>query len=233
MVSTLTWEELTVARFNEAKAKLKEYEDRLKQDQMEVDYWTKYLSAIDAVLTLAQKQNERKPIHSEQLLTKTTWDNLTMIMKANKGILVVGEAVSFLVEAKVFNDREHARNVIYSTLYAHKQDVHKVRPGVYRFIELDTSKPVVKDFGGQLPSGKKKSDLHLKEPIAKIKANNPHLTRDEVLEILIKDGFPFQGRNPKKAIVMAWVSLGYAKNPPIQQLLSIGIPSVQGIKTTL
>jgi len=233
MVNAITWEELTLARFNEAKDKLKQHESRIQQEQIEVDYWKKYVSALEAVLTFAKQQTVNNPTHSEELLTKSTWDNLMIIMKANKGILVVMDAVSFLVEVKFFRDREHARNVIYSTLYAHSRDIQKVRPGVYRLNEIDANKPIVKKFGRHRQKNSenkiivRKPSLHLKEKLVALININPNITREEALNILIRDGFDFQGRYPKKALAMAWVSLGYAKTngkPPEQKVNVIEVP---------
>jgi hypothetical protein len=53
-------------------------------------------------------------------------------MNSNNGILVVNDAVSFLVDMKVFSDREHARNTIYSTIYNRKNELTKVREGIYQ-----------------------------------------------------------------------------------------------------
>lgn len=211
MVNGITWEESTLARLNEAKDKLRQHEDRVKQEEVETDYWKRYVSALENVLNLTKQQNGHKPIDSERFLTQSTWDNLKIIMEANNGILVVIDAVAFLVEAKVFKDREHARNVVYSTLYSHKKDIKKVRKGIYRLLVGQNT---------EQNKSTKRGTLVLKQPIQELKTANPNMSKEDVIASLITSGHDFQGKNPKKAVSMAWVSLGYTKKEKeIQQSL--------------
>ena len=214
MVNGSTWEESTRARINEAKEKLLQYQDKMKQEEIEIEYWKRYISALESALNLSQHQNGHKPINSELFQTQSTWNNLKLFMDANNGILIVADAVDVLVEYKIFKDREHARNVIYSTLYSHKKDVEKVRQGIYQLKEKVTSKLI--------KARSKKHSQRIKTDIAQVvkqlKDENPQMTRNEVLNHLLKKGFDFKGKNPSKCLTMTWVKLGYHKEGKQQKL---------------
>ena len=139
------WEQLTTIRLNEANNKLKDAQDTLDKAQRAIEHWQNYVKALENVLELAKHSISGQVSTEEQMLMGSTWDNLKIVMNGSKGILKVQDAVSFLVHVKFFHDREHARNVIYSTLNAHANDVVKISPGVYRLIEVGDMKPLIKD----------------------------------------------------------------------------------------
>ncbi len=138
MINRLTLEEARLAEVHEARAKQRRAEDIKSQADIEIKYWAEYADILEKGLELRKRQNSLgnhngyKSLNAEQLRTQSTWKNLQDIMIANKGILVALDAVTTLVDAKVFTDREHARNAVYSTLNAHKKDTQWVREGVYQ-----------------------------------------------------------------------------------------------------
>ena len=135
-------------------------------------------------MAFEKRQTDHQPIDSQQF-TKSRWDNLLIIGKANDGMLVVKDAVAVLLGAKVYPDRLHARNAVYSTLFDHKQDVQKAGQGVYRLRETsnrDGNLQIKNVNPHQLVNEKtefKKTNLHLKEPLQALLSVNPNITRDE------------------------------------------------------
>lgn len=142
MVNGLTLEEAILEEIKDARNKQEKAEDIREQAEKDIKYWSEYADALEKSLELRKQhgnlsnQNNYRFLDAEQLKKQSTWRNLQDIMLANKGVLVVIDATNFLVDVKVFTDKDHARNLIYSTLWAHKKDVEKVRSGVYRSKEM-------------------------------------------------------------------------------------------------
>jgi hypothetical protein len=214
MVNGITWEEETVARIREAKEKQQKAEATIKQAEIEARHWGEYADVLQKALELARQRDGHKLFDSERLLKQSTWENLVDIMSTKKGLLVVVDAVTILVEGKVFSDREHARNVIYSTLYSHKRDIQKVRRGVYRLREVRLEKQ---------RRVKKARIIGLRQAILDLKTANPEMTKQDVLHALRDKHFDFQGKSPKMVIHMAWLNMGYAKKE--SQQLPMGFTS--------
>jgi hypothetical protein len=220
MVNGITWEELTQTRLLEAKKKQQRAKDTAKQAEIEANRFEEYIKTLEKVLELDKQQSsitlyDHKSLNPDSLLKQSTWQNLRAIMGLNNGLLVVIEAVDFLIHAKVFSDRDHARNVIYSTLHAHKKDLEWVRKGVYRL-----KKPGEKTHRRM----EAKVTPSLKHAILEIKRANPNFTKKDVTRTLVKSGFNFKGKNPGRAVNLTWINMGYAKKEQPQQAL-IAIPS--------
>ena len=214
MVNGVTWEELTQTRLLEAKKKQERAKDMAKQAELEANRLDLYIKTLEKVLELDKQQSsvtvyDDKSLNPDKLLKQSTWQNLCAIMDINNGLLVVIDAVDFLVQAKAFNDRDHARNVIYSTLHSHKKDIDWVRKGVYR-----------RRQHGERPRKRakaKKATPSLKRAILEVKRANPTFTKADVTRALVKSGFNFKGKNPGRAVNLAWLNMGYAKKEPVQQ----------------
>ncbi len=219
MVNGITWEEGTLAKIEEARKKQKEAQNLIKQGQEDEKFWGEYADTLERGMKLDKERNKihpngyqsRMPEHFQQ---QSTWNNLLDIMKDNNGFLVVTDAVTILVNAKVFSDREHARNVIYSTLYAHKHHVSKIRGGVYQL-----KKEVIhKATNTKKKSHKKRVKNDIVRIVEQLKNHNQQLTKNEVMNHLINMGFDFKGKNPSKSLSMAWVKLGYHREGKQQPL---------------
>jgi len=196
MVNGITWQEETQARLTEARS-------RQKQAKTEVNRWEEYADALERVLGLDKERHSINPnghdtFDRENLRKQSTWKNLCDIMSSNNGLLVVVDAVTILVEAKVFADREHARNVIYSTLNSHKRDVQRMREGVYRLRKQGERVPKQKGTG-------------LKQVVLELKTVNPDMSKKDIKQTLVKRGFDFKGKSPGRAVHLVWITLGYAK----------------------
>jgi hypothetical protein len=145
MVNGITFEEELAARIEKTENKRNQLLTLIAQKTKEANHLEEYEKALRKVLEMSKIQQSSvstgHPVLDPEILRKqSTWENLLEIMSANNGVLSVMEAVKILTEANVFNDREHARNVIYSTLYNHSGSLQKIRKGVYRFQERGTTK---------------------------------------------------------------------------------------------
>ncbi|MBI2847632.1 MAG: hypothetical protein HYX83_00495 [Chloroflexi bacterium] len=146
MINNLTWYDEIKMRYDEAQVKEKEARNLSKQAEVDADRWKEITETLGKLLQL---YGNDKPVNLqnqfyERLRSQSTWDSLKDIMKANNSDLVVINAISTLVEAGVFEDRERARNSIYSTLYNHRRDVKRVKKGVYKLWEHPESFTKVK-----------------------------------------------------------------------------------------
>jgi hypothetical protein len=65
---------------------------------------------------------------------------------------------------------------------------------------------------------KRRSIPGLKQAILGLKTINPNISKDEVAQTLIKGGFDFQGKSPKRAVHMVWVNMGYTKKDRLPDL---------------
>lgn len=229
MVNGITWEEETQARITDAKEKKEKALATVNQAQIEANHWGEYAETLEKALKLHRQspginQEGQFKLNSEHLRQQSTWDSLCEITAPNKHILVVTEGVTTLVNAKMFNDREHARNVIYSTLYSHQKDIQKIRPGVYQLKVVrsnkDSETTKLKEPTSHILKKRNRKTSGLGKAIKELKENNPQLTRDEILNILIQKGFDFGDKKPFSAVNMAWVKLGYSRKQ-IQQSLPL------------
>ncbi len=134
----LTVEEALRAEIADAREKQRQAQEIMRLAELDVKRFGDYADHMEKALELRKElgHNGHIPIDRERLFKQSTWANLKMIMEGNKGILVVNEAVSLLSNMKVFNDREHARHTIYSTIHNHRDSLEKVRDGVYRLREM-------------------------------------------------------------------------------------------------
>jgi hypothetical protein len=139
MVNGITWEEETEAKIKDAREKQMRAEQQQAQAQKEVQYWRDIAETLEKGLKLIRQTQQVKlagqpSLDSERLLTQSVHSSLIDIALANNGLLTVVEAVSILVNAGVFTDREHARNSIYSNLNHYKKQFKWIRRGIYKYV---------------------------------------------------------------------------------------------------
>lgn len=223
MTNGITWEEELLTRIREARDKQTQAQETIKQVESEAKYWDEYATTLEKAMQLYREKqgikiSGRQTLDAERLRTQSTWANLVDIISANNGLLVVVEATTVLVDAGAFSDREHARNVIYATLYSHKRDIERVRRGVYQLRAHNDIK--------KKPTTKKSSKLQkqrvnsgVRQVVKDLKEANPQITKNEVLNHLLKTGFDFKGKSPAQAVNIAWVHSGYYKGGKQQTLL--------------
>jgi hypothetical protein len=127
-----SWEEETKIRIDEAKQKQQYHENEAK-------FWREYSEALSKALSM---QNQPKSARSDieqnifvnKIKNQPVRTTLIQIAQANSGVLVVNDAVTRLVEARLFNARNNARNAIYSNIYNNRKYFEKDKPGIYRLI---------------------------------------------------------------------------------------------------
>lgn len=124
-------------------------------------------------------------------------DMLIELAKIRQGYLKVTDAVEILFEANVGRDRRAIQANVYSALRRMKQKFAKIAPGEYRYVNH------AKKEDGR-PSG-------VRQAIKELRERNPTMTKSDVLNHLIQTGFDFKGKQPKRAVHMVWVNLGYDK----------------------
>lgn len=144
-------------------------------------------------------------IRPEEFEGKTLREMLHLIAERNGRIIVVKDAVKLLREAKVFGNPLHADSIIYSILGRSREFV-RVGKGIFRLDGLHKES-----------KAKKESVPGLKQAILELKTSNPDMTKNDVANILIRYGFDFQGKSPKRAVHMTWVNMGYAKTEKHKQ----------------
>lgn len=131
---------------------------------------------------------------------------LIEIAQRSGGYLKVNNAVEFILQSGFSNDKRAIQANVYSTLGRMVQSnrFKKMRPGEYRFL-----------------NGTKKSDgkpSGIRQAVKELKDKNPQMTKNEVLNHLIKSGFDFKGKRPANAVNITWAYLGYSQEGKQQSL---------------
>lgn len=149
---------------------------------------------------MGMSQDSQTPLSVNDIRGKSLRQILTLIASRNNGLLVAKQAIKLMKEANLFSNPNHADSIVYSILGRSPKYFVKVSPGVYSLHHI--GKVERKTRGG---SG-------LKQKIKELKEMNPHMTKTQVKNYLIQQGFDFQGKRPGNAVHMAWISLGYPKD---------------------
>ena len=249
MMNGITWEEQTHSRFEQARKEQQKEQNLAESHINNAKRWEEIADALERVLRLIPSQNigsdsGRDLDNKEQLLQHSTWDNLNAIMNAKNGLLVVNEAVDFLVHMKVFANRKHARNVIYSTLYSHKKDITKIREGIYHRKERTIGKDAM-----QIELIKLKNPMSFGKGVMKVlnEAQGEPLHSNNVWQRMQKLGIMSNARDPAgwvdriakqngaiKVAPRTWLMKNTAPlnniQPNSEQIIT-SIPSVNGIIT--
>ena len=131
MVREITYEEQTLNRINEFRTRQKEAQTTAEKALKEAKYFGDYADELEKVMSFEKQRGEFSQIQSSQLSKSSTWQTLKGMMTSNGTISAI-DAVSFLVQMKVFTDREEARHAIYSTIHNHKNELFRIGAGVYR-----------------------------------------------------------------------------------------------------
>ena len=148
-----------------------------------------------------QAKADVKPLSSDDIQGKTHREILRLIAERSSGILIAKNAVKLMREANVFGNPDNANAIVYNILNR-TPEFHKVGKGIYR-------------LNGTNITGKHRSRVpshsNLADAIRRLKEQNPQITKREVIRILKRDGFDFQGKMPANAVHMTWVNMGYHK----------------------
>ena len=123
---------------------------------------------------------------------------LVEIAQKRQGYLKVADAVELLLRANVNSNRRTIQANIYSALHRLGKRFIKMAPGEYRYTN-------------HIPKQRDAKPSGIRQAVKELKEKNPRWTKEDILNVLLRDNFDFHGRNPKKAVHMAWINLGYAK----------------------
>lgn len=168
--------------------------------------------------------NGQEGVHLSEvdIKDKSHKDILKLIATRNDKLLIVKHAIRMMKDAKIFGNPYNADSAVYSVIGRSPEFV-KVAKGVYRLNGQDE---------GEKPVGRKRcrETIGLVKAVEEVKSWNPNMTKKEVLNTLVRRGFDFKGRDPIKAMNMAWVRLGYpdTQSPQMhldaRQLARLGMP---------
>ena len=129
-----TWEEETLARLEAAR-------EEKEQAQAQVEYWARYIKALEVVLDLDRQRRTIRigadgPAYDSGLLLKmSVKDALIEIASRNNGLLTTKEAVRILTESGRFRNRDEASSNVFSTLSHSKRYFAWERRGIYRLVK--------------------------------------------------------------------------------------------------
>jgi len=177
-------------------------DDKIEQLQEELFEFDDRIAAIHSLIRAYIEKHNLAPlpldVDPHYLASMSYPDMLVEIAKAREGYLKVTDAVEILLKANVGSDKRSIQANVYSALRREKQRFAKIAPGQYRYVNH------VKK-GKTKPSG-------VRQAVKELKEKNPAMTKGDILNHLIRAGFDFKGKQPKRAVHMAWISLGYPKD---------------------
>lgn len=156
---------------------------------------------------MGMSQDSQTSLSPDDIRGKSLRQILTLIASRSNGLLVAKQAIKLMKEAKLFSNPDHADSIVYSILGRSRKYFVKVSPGVYSVCQAERVKRRTRSGSG------------LKQKIQELKEMNPRMTKTQVENYLMQQGFDFQGKRPGNAVNMAWVSLGYhreEKQPKMQ-----------------
>lgn len=134
-----SWEMELRSRVEYGKENLKKVKEEKRSVEQRVEYWQEYVSALEKILILESNHNgirlkEGDILNSDILKNISVKDAMIEIARVNNGLLVVVDAATMLINAGMFEDRDHARNSIYSNIGHYKNYFQRERAGVYRLV---------------------------------------------------------------------------------------------------
>jgi len=140
-----------------------------------------------------------------RLLAKKSYSGMLLeIAQKRQGYLKASDAVELLYEAGVSKDKKAIQANVYSAL-GRSDKFEKIVPGEYR-IGSKISK-------SSQPSG-------VREAVKSLVAQNPKITKGEVLNQLIHSDFDFKGKKPQNAVNITWAYLFHDRDGEQAELLS-------------
>jgi hypothetical protein len=141
---------------------------------------------------------------AEDIRDKSQKEILSLIASRNSGLLIANQAVKLMREAGVFGNPDNASSAVYSVLKRAKE-FERVGQGVYKLRDwADTAMiPPTKVKRTRTVSG-------VRQAVKELKEKYPEMTKEEVLNTLIKNGFDFKGKKPANAVNLAWAFIGYS-----------------------
>ncbi|MBM3119665.1 MAG: hypothetical protein FJ006_09015 [Chloroflexi bacterium] len=205
------WIKETMELLDDAESRRVIIQKKIQQLEMElvdlnedIESWHKLVAAYQ------EKHNISPSIPIDVKVTgivNMSYPEILTALAQKQGYLKVTDVVDYLFDLKMGKDKQAIRNNIYAALNRMTKRFIRIAPGQYRYINH------VQERGDTKPSG-------VRSVVKELKDKNPLMTKKEVLNHLRRTGFDFKGKNPKRAVNMAWATLGYSKEGKQQSFLS-------------
>ena len=155
------------------------------------------------MMYLADKPASRV-LMAEDIRDKSQKEILRLIASRNSGLLIANQAVKLMREAGVFGNPDNASSAVYSVL-KRAREFERVGQGVYKLRDWTEAAiiPPAKVKRARTVSG-------VRGAVKELKEKYPEMSKEEVLNTLIRNGFDFKGKKPVSAVNLAWAFLGYS-----------------------
>lgn len=147
----------------------------------------------------------------DDIKNKSHREILRLIAERNDGRLIAKSAIKMMKELNVFGDSLNADSIVYAVLNR-SPEFAKLGSGLYR---LNGTKIKTR------ATTKRHKRKGLVQIIKGLKKQKPEMTKKQIKNYLVKHQFDFQGKNPKRAINMAWTRLGYTKREKVTNQASL------------
>lgn len=198
------WEAQTEELLNRTEQKMRELQEEAERIMSPyLDRKAGLIAALEAYRDLmgVTATETAKPLTDDDVQGKSQIGIMKLIAVRNGNLLVVRTAIKLMKQAGIFGNPDNAPAMVYSIL-SRSKDFHRVGRGIYKLNGVYKHKAkssVTKVRKPRLPG--------LNEAIKNLIANTPQVTKNEVVDILIKGGFNFQDRNPNKSVNRAWLNI--------------------------
>lgn len=212
-----SWLGETMELLNDLESQRTSIEDKIIELEDKLDELIEKITAGHALMRTYIEKHNLTPlpldIDPHYLATMSYPDMLIEIAKARQGYLKVADAIEILSKANVSRDKRAIQANVYSALRRVKQKFAKIAPGEYRYLNHAKRED-------HKPSG-------VRQAVKELKEKNPQMTKDDILNHLTQTGFDFKGKQPRRAVHMAWVSLGYPKEKKQSEVRLLSLDEVK------
>jgi hypothetical protein len=213
-----TWIKETTELLDDLQKKKVSLEEKINELLEELDELERKIAASHALIRAYMEKHNIDPqslgdVAISYLSNMSYPEMLVEIAQKRQGYLKVADAVELLLRANVNSDRRAIQANIYSALRRLGKRFIKMAPGEYRYTN-------------HIPKQRDTKPSGVRQAVKELKEKNPQSTKEDILSMLLRDNFDFHGRNPKKAVHMAWISLGYAKKEKQPVLKTVTLAEV-------
>ncbi len=156
------------------------------------------MDSVKRYLEMLRTETLSHPLSHEDINGKSQRDILRLIADRNRGWLIPQAAIMLMTDAGIFTEDMNASAQVYTLLRG--KEFISIAPGVYRL--QDTT-----DDSGQPTSTIKRQDTGLTAKVASILQKQPDMSRAQMVDELLRQGWNFGGKKPINAVGMAYAGL--------------------------
>jgi len=194
-----SWIDETMELLDDLQKRKAATEEKVDELLQELDELDQRIAASHALVRAYMEKHNIDPrslgdVSIAHLSNMSYPEMLIEIAQKRRGYLKVADAVDVLLRANVSSDRRLIQANIYSALRRLGKRFMKMAPGEYRYTN-------------HIPKQRDTKPSGIRQAVKELKGKNPRWTKEDILNMLLRDNFDFHGRNPKKAVHMAWISL--------------------------